>query len=439
MTRTFLFALLLSVTVAETADAQIWRRARRAAERGAERAVERQAENRAQRAADAAINGMFDAGEDAARCVFTDDACIDGARSRGESVVLTDADGAPVDRSGTPVTEANAADAVVRSGTPAGSGRAVGAADANYDFVPGERVLFADDFSRDNVGDFPRRLEFREGSMEVVEFAGGRALRGKTRGAFDVVLPETLPDQFTIEFEFQATEFVNGIWLYLVDDEGERVGTNYIQVDPYSGVGLGAFGHGVGVESVQGDRRFDTQMLPVRVMADGDYVKVFADRERVANVPNADLGRTNRLRFLLEDVRSNPVYIANLRIAAGGRDLYSTLEAEGRVVTEGIYFDTASATLKPESFAVIQEIAAMLQEHPALRVRVEGHTDAQGDAGSNLSLSESRAAAVRTMLVGLGVDAGRVEAAGLGQTRPVAGNDTEAGRAQNRRVELVRL
>ena len=81
----------------------------------------------------------------------------------------------------------------------------------------------------------------------------------------------------------------------------------------------------------------------------------------------------------------------------------------------------------------------MMQEHPGLRVRIEGHTDAQGDAASNQRLSEQRAAAVETMLTGLGVASDRLDSAGLGSTQPVASNDTAAGRAQNRSVELVRL
>ena len=81
----------------------------------------------------------------------------------------------------------------------------------------------------------------------------------------------------------------------------------------------------------------------------------------------------------------------------------------------------------------------MLQEHGDLRILIEGHTDAEGNAASNQTLSVERANAVRTMLVGLGIDAGRLEATGFGQTRPVADNDTPTGREQNRRVELVRL
>ncbi|PAP76269.1 hypothetical protein BSZ37_07325 [Rubrivirga marina] len=399
------------------------------------RAVDRQVDYRTDRAVRSAIDGMFDAGENAVRCVFTDQACIERAQRDGAPVVMTDARGTPVDRSGTPVTTANAEDAVVRAGGPGVSG-----VDANYDFVPGERALFEEDFSRDNVGDFPRRLTFREGSMEIVSYAGGRALQAKTDGEFDVVLPETAPETFTVEIDYFGNEDYNDFRFFFVGPDGERAGTNAIVVDNYAGTGVGRLVREDGVvEAVQDDRRIQTQTLPIRVMADGAYVKVFVGEERVANVPNADLGRSDRLRFELTDVRQKPIYFASIRVAAGGRDLYGALQAEGRVVTEGIFFDTASATLQPESFAVVQEIAAMMEEHPDLRIRIEGHTDNTGDAASNQSLSERRAAAVRTMLTGLGIAASRLESAGMGQTQPVASNDTEAGRAQNRRVELVRL
>ena len=434
MTRPVLLVAALLLT-ADVASAQLWKRARDAARRGVEQALDRQVEARSDAAAQAAVDALFDGAATAVRCLFTDDVCIRAAADAGRDVVLTDADGAPVDRGGTPVSADTAEDAVVRAGSASGTG---GAVDANYDFEPGDRVLFADDFSGDRVGDFPRRLTFRSGSMEVVEVGGRRALRAKTTGAFDVALPETAPETFTLEFGYHNVEFVNGPRVYFVDADGDPVAPNFVQVDSYNGVGVGAFGPGA-VSALQEDRRIDAQMLPVRVMADGAYVKVFVGEERVANVPNADLGRTDRLRFDLYDVRDHPVYVADVRVAAGGRDLYGALETEGRVVAGGITFDTASATLRPEAFGAVQEVAAMLRAHPGLRVRVEGHTDAQGDAGANLALSRRRAEAVRAMLVGLGVVADRVEAEGYGHGRPIASNDTAEGRAQNRRVELVRL
>ena len=81
----------------------------------------------------------------------------------------------------------------------------------------------------------------------------------------------------------------------------------------------------------------------------------------------------------------------------------------------------------------------MLQEHPELKLRIEGHTDDVGQAAANQSLSEKRAAAVKAWLVTQGVEAKRLEAKGFGQTKPVTGNDTPEGRQNNRRVELVKM
>jgi outer membrane protein OmpA-like peptidoglycan-associated protein len=111
----------------------------------------------------------------------------------------------------------------------------------------------------------------------------------------------------------------------------------------------------------------------------------------------------------------------------------------GRYVTHGILFDTGSDRLKPESAPVIQAIARGLGTNPNLRLLIEGHTDSVGNAASNLDLSKRRAEAVRAGLVSqFSVDASRLTTAGLGASKPIDSNDTPQGRAQNRRVELVK-
>ncbi len=115
------------------------------------------------------------------------------------------------------------------------------------------------------------------------------------------------------------------------------------------------------------------------------------------------------------------------------------LETTGRAEVYGIHFDFASAAIKPESEGVLSEIASVLGEHPDWRLSVEGHTDAIGDEDYNLSLSVRRAEAVMEALVArYGIAAARLAAAGFGESRPRAGNETLEGRALNRRVELVR-
>jgi outer membrane protein OmpA-like peptidoglycan-associated protein len=115
------------------------------------------------------------------------------------------------------------------------------------------------------------------------------------------------------------------------------------------------------------------------------------------------------------------------------------LAAAGRYVSQQIVFAPASDRLRPEALGELREVAAALAADPALRLRIEGHTDAEGDPELNRRLSERRAQAVKATLVGrLGVRADRLSVVGVGAARPVAPNDTPDGRARNRRVEFVR-
>jgi len=107
--------------------------------------------------------------------------------------------------------------------------------------------------------------------------------------------------------------------------------------------------------------------------------------------------------------------------------------------TRGILFDTDSDRIKPESAPVVKMIAKGLEANPALKLLIEGHTDSTGDAGHNLDLSKRRAEALKSVLAAqFKIDASRLSTAGLGATKPVDTNDTPQGRAQNRRVELVK-
>ena len=114
------------------------------------------------------------------------------------------------------------------------------------------------------------------------------------------------------------------------------------------------------------------------------------------------------------------------------------LESAGRARLDGINFDFSSATMRPESTPLLKQVATLLNQHPDWTLTLEGHTDNVGGADYNQRLSERRAAAVVAYLVTQGVAAERLDSAGFGMQRPVASNDSEAGRAQNRRVEIVR-
>jgi len=126
-----------------------------------------------------------------------------------------------------------------------------------------------------------------------------------------------------------------------------------------------------------------------------------------------------------------PTTPAGAKVDANGCEIMAKV-----ISLDGVYFHTNSAELKGDSYAVLDSAAATLTSMPNVSVEVAGHTDSQGDAGYNQNLSQQRAETVRSYLISKGVSTSRLSATGYGETQPVADNNTSAGRAQNRRVEL---
>lgn len=384
-----------------------------------------QAEQRAEERAAQAVDRALDTAEEGIRCVFTDAECIARAEASGQAVIFTDTGGNRTDAGGRPTDPAALA-----------PGEGVW---ANYDFVPGDVVLFYEDFAGDRVGNFPRRLEFRGGNLEIVDWEGRRLLRSTSdAGRFAIPLAELLPDRFTIEFlyfattRWGATAVLTGPW----DGPPGTYPGSYPSLHGEAGVRHG----GGGPEAVIHTLRHGEGMTPVRIMVDGSYVKMYLGEERVANIPNATILRSDRPVFAFGGHEAHPAFIGEIRISGGGEPIYDALLEHGRVSLRGILFETGSARIQPESTPTLLEIGELLTRRPELRIRIEGHTDSVGDAASNQALSERRAEAVRAFLLrSAGIDASRLEAVGLGQGSPVDVNDTPEGRQNNRRVELVRL
>jgi len=391
-------------------------------------------------------------------CPFNDFECITGAKEAGDDYYLTDESGEViVGDDGGAVTDPYAAAEMMGEAPPPAQGTPppppgagtvppadLSTANANYDFVAGDNVLVFDDYTQDNVGDFPRGFELVEGSFEVIEWQGERYVRALSGGMFAIPLPETLPEQFTIEYAVHVphgnayARLVTGrAWF----GKNRDYAGSAVSIEHGRG-GVRSVG-GVGPQALAGYSAANpgNTIVPVRVMADGEHMKVYVGENRIANIPNAVFARSDTLFLAVGSATANsPILIGTMRIAGGGRDLYDRLSEEGRVATQGIYFDVNSATIKSESGTTLDEIGTMLQDHPDLRISIEGHTDSDGDDALNLDLSDRRAAAVRDYLVSnYVIDASRLESVGLGETVPVADNGTPEGKQQNRRVELVRL
>ncbi len=130
--------------------------------------------------------------------------------------------------------------------------------------------------------------------------------------------------------------------------------------------------------------------------------------------------------------------IPNWKGNAAQSQLGSELESTGRARLDGVNFDFNSATIRPESKALLDQVANLLIGKPDWAITLEGHTDNIGTSAFNKTLSQQRAEAVKSYLASKGVPADRLNATGFGFDKPVASNDGEAGRSQNRRVEIVK-
>ncbi len=312
---------------------------------------------------------------------------------------------------------------------------------ANFDFVPGSRILVADDFATTPVGDFPTSLDFVQGSLQVVEWQGSRLLESTGMSRFRVPVGEPLPERFSIEFDLYKGSAA-------FDETGVVTEPWSSSLGAYRGsyIHLGAAGQGVSVgfrgreAPVAGvvDDRYARELVTIRVRVDGDRARMYQNEVRVANLPNAAFVRGDQVEFRLRGSDDAPSYLANLRIAADDAPLEQQLTADGRVVLPGIHFDSGRSDLRPESTGTLDQVAGLLRSDVGLRLRVEGHTDAVGDAEANRRLSEARAQAVVQDLVERhGIDPTRLEAVGFGDARPVDTNESPLGRQRNRRVEIA--
>jgi len=420
-------ALLCVPAIPSDADAQVLNRLKDTATQAAE---------------DETMNQVDRMVREGVACAFNDLECIRSAEDDGQTVVLMDDDGKPiVDDDGNLVSDPDVA-AEMMGEEPAADAPMAPGSDvwANYDFIPGEQVLYVDDFSDDEAGDFPRRLEWLHGNMELVEWEGRLLLRATGESQFAVLVEGGVPEQFTLEFDIHDPATESGT--VIVTEEAPRNSRDSYKSALFN---FGSWrGSGIWQEreplSTVEDERMADEIVTARIMVDGAHAKVFINEKRISNAPRVELARGDRVTFEMWGRDDHPIFIGNIRLAGGGRDLYDDLIASGRVATQGILFDVDSDRIRPESTPTLEEIGEMLEDHADLRIAIEGHTDSDGDDAHNQELSEKRAAAVRNFLSATyGIDGSRLESAGFGEANPAASNDTPEGKQQNRRVELVVL
>ena len=311
---------------------------------------------------------------------------------------------------------------------------------SNYDFVPGDTVLFEDNFSEDQDGEFPAHWELQDGQGVINKINDEPALV-LTEGNFVRVSPRMkteknyIPDNFTIEFDFYANGgyFPPMIMFQTADGKdmniefGKDVTTYYFTKDFKA--------------SYPGDQdNFKDNWHHAAMVKKGSQIKCYIDQYRVLVIPDCGIFQPVSLEMGGVADANNHIIFKNFRFASGGgMNMIGKKFTDAKIVTHGINFDIDKATIKPESMGTLNMIVQVMKNNPDLKFEVDGHTDNTGDAAHNLTLSQQRADAVKEQLVNMGIDASRLTTKGFGDTQPIGDNSTLEGRANNRRVEFVKI
>lgn len=339
---------------------------------------------------------------------------------------------------------------------------------SRFDFIPGEKIIMHENFAQDPVGEFPGQWNTRSGA-EVVTVSNrpGKWLAIKQDGVFyPEYLTSNLPDNFTLQVDIMANNDISSIGMLTVsllkavstEEKFDLGGKDHIMAPSFK-VGLAPKSSGdgyltyasnvIGTNNINGLSVFNVpkkNYVRLSLWRQKQRVRVYLDSTKIVDLPRAlDAGAVlNTLAFSAYapdyDKKDGTFYISNITLAVGAPDTRNKLITEGKFISHGILFDTNSDQIKPESYGALKDIANVLTENAAVRVKIVGHTDADGNEKLNLDLSKRRAEAVKAALgKDFGIDVARLETDGKGKSQPIDNNNTEVGKANNRRVEFIKL
>jgi len=331
-------------------------------------------------------------------------------------------------------------------------------ATTQYDFVPGDKVLYFEDFSQDAIGDFPALWTTNGGGeVKTLNIAPGNWFNMNKESSFYCYTKTiAFPQNFIMEFDFIPDDNFQGEIVLCLYEEKEKKEMND---DLYPGVkGLQIFMNegSWGSKGYYNSEGNDSPWLEAHsttnppetdkvnhiiIWGQDRRLRIYHKGAKVLDSPtNIYAGaKFNRIRFDSYNSQCRP-YITNLKVTTATPDTRSKLITEGKLVSYGIYFDVNKDVVKSESFGTLSDIAKTLKENPTVKIKIIGHTDSDGDDAKNLDLSKRRAASVKNALsTEFGIDGNRIQTDGKGESEPISANTSTEGKAKNRRVEFIKI
>ena len=325
-----------------------------------------------------------------------------------------------------------------------------------FDFIPGDHVLFLDAFEQEAKGDFPARWNTNgSGELVTIQHLIGNWLKIPDNSISFPELKTALPENFTIEFDLYYPQGTTRPPITFGFTELANPAKSSIQHKKLFYFHIpSTIKNNIGYSTSLYSGREITQSWPANKMAgrivhvsiavQNTRIRLYMDENKIFDLPKAF--DSNRLRNNFH-FRAAPIipeakygfYVSNLRIAEAGVDARSQLINTGKYSTTGIFFEVGSASIKPQSFGILKEMADILLDQSNLQLKIIGHTDTDGSQELNVELSRKRAAAVKTILEKeYNIDAKRLIIEGKGASEPVTQNHTLEGKASNRRVEFIK-
>ncbi len=424
------------------AQGQILKKLKKKAEKAAERTVERRVEKETAEKTDQVLDSILEPGK------------------KGE--VARDKDGNPIPQMDMPGQGDNngQGEPNIKSSPGAKGGPEAMRVYSKFDYVPGDKMLFFEDFQNDFIGDFPSKWN-TNGSGEVVTMNDSDEKWLELISGYNIYfIPDVpkLPEEYTIEFDVMAvglskrTSSTATLRVDLSDDSSFKEGANFVHAQipfcQYSPIGITMANHVNNkremYSTVRADLRDEVLNRPhISIAVNKQRFRLWVNEEKHIDIPRiVPAGAViNTLKFHMNNFKDGEerIFITNLKVAEGGLDLRRTLLAEGKVSTNGILFEVGSANIQPQSMGIIRQISQVLQQEQAMNLKIVGHTDADGSDDNNLKLSKNRAEAVKEALVSVyGISEDRLISEGKGESEPVGDNTTPDGKAQNRRVEFIK-
>lgn len=339
-----------------------------------------------------------------------------------------------------------------------------------YDFVPGDQILFFEDFSQDAIGDFPALWTTNgSGEIKTLNNLPGKWLQITSEDGTILSLLNklTLPVNFILEFDYipyysdeaqvknpaRINWYASGaVKLYDIKDGGKHIDIDNAIYPGNRGLRIWFQNYRWSADGYKNDERgtngssgrnciVSEQLNHIIIWVQGRRVRIYHGGAKIIDGPTLlppDM-QFSRLIFL-NDHEANRPFFSNIKITTAAPDTRGKLLTEGKLVSYGISFDVNKDIVKPESYGALNDIAKVLKENPEVKVSIVGHTDADGNDASNLDLSRRRAASVKSELVkNFSIDTRRLETDGKGASIPLAPNTTSEGKAKNRRVEFIKL